>query len=51
MSLSTAYAYTCQFCNVVQGVFTSLQIANKAASAAYRGDHGEAKAIIIENRI
>ena len=50
MSLRTAYQFTCQFCNVVQGVVASFQIANKAASAAYRGDHGEAKAIISENR-
>ena len=51
MSLNTAYEYTCQFCNLVQGVFASLQTANKAASAAYRGDHGEAQAIVLENRI
>lgn len=49
MSISTAYKYTCQFCNTVQGVFASLQIANKAVSAASRGDHQRAKAIILGN--
>lgn len=51
MSVSTAYEYTCQFCNAVQDVFTSLQIANKAVSAAARGDQERAKAIILENRM
>ena len=51
MSVSTAYEYTCQFCNAVQDVFVSMQIANKAASAASRGDHERAKAIILETRI
>ena len=49
MSVSTAYEYTCQFCNAVQDVLASLQIANIAASAASRGDHESAKAIIFEN--
>ena len=51
MSVSTAYEYTCQFCNAVQDVFASMQIANKAASAASRGDHERAKAIILKTRI
>ena len=51
MSVGTAYEYTCQFCNAVQGMFASLEIANKAASAAARGDHERAKAIIFEKSI
>ena len=51
MSVSTAYEYTCQFCNAVRDVFASVQIANKAVSAASRGDHEKAKAIILENRV
>ena len=51
MSVSTPYEYTCQFCSAVQAVFASLQIANKAVSAASRGDHDKAKAIILENHI
>ena len=51
MSVSTAYEYTCQFCNAVQEVLASMQIANKAASAASRGDYKRAKAIILETRI
>ena len=50
MSVSTAYKYTCRFCNAFQDVFASLQIANKAASAASRGDHEKARAIVLENR-
>ena len=49
MSVSTAYEYTCQFCNAVQDVLASLQIANIAASAASRGDYESAKSIIFEN--
>lgn len=49
MSVSAAYEYTCQFCNAVQDVLASLQIANSAASAASRGDYEGAKAIIFEN--
>ena len=49
MSVSAAYEYTCQFCNTVQDVLVSLQIANSAALAASRGDHEGAKAIIFEN--
>ena len=49
MSVSTAYEYTCQFCNVVQKVLATLQIANIAASAASRGENESAKAIIFEN--
>ena len=49
MSVSTAYEYTCLFCNAVQGVLESLRTANIAASAASRGDHESAKAIIFEN--
>ena len=48
--ISTAYEYTCLFCNAVQDVLASLQIANIAASAASRGDYESAKAIIFENR-
>ena len=51
MSVSIAYEYTCQFCNAVQDVFASLQIANKAASAASRGDYERAKSIVFENRL
>ena len=51
MSVSTAYQYTCQFCNAVQDVFASLQIANKAASAATRGDYEKARAIVLENLV
>ena len=51
MSVSTAYEYTCQFCNTVQDVFASLHIANKAASAASRGDYEKARAIVLENRV
>ena len=51
MSVSTAYKYTCQFCNAVQDVLASLHIANIAALAASRGDHERAKAIIFENCI
>ena len=50
MSVSTAYEYTCPFCNAVQDVLASLQIANIAASAASRGDYDSARAIIFENR-
>ena len=50
MSVSTAYEYTCQFCNAVQDVLALLQIANIAASAASRGDYDSARAIIFENR-
>jgi len=50
MSVNTAYEYTCQFCNAVQDVVASLQLANKAASVASRGDYKKAKAIILENR-
>ena len=48
MSASTAYEYTCQFCNGVQDAVASLQLANKAALAAYRGDYEKARAIILE---
>ncbi len=51
MSVSSAYKYTCQVCNVVQGMFASIQVANKAVSAASRGDHERAKAIILKNII
>ena len=51
MLVSTAYEYTCQFCNAVQDAVSSLQLANKAASAAYRGDHEKARAIVLENLI
>ena len=50
MSVSTAYEYTCQFCNVVQEVVASLQLANKAASAASRGDFEKARAIVLQIR-
>ena len=49
MSVSTAYKYTCQFCDAVQTAVASLQIANKAASAASRGDYEQARALILEN--
>ena len=49
MSVSTAYEYTCQFCNAVQDMLATLQIANKAASAASRGDYEKARAIVLEN--
>ena len=49
MSVSTAYEYTCQFCNAVQDAVASLHIANKAASAAYRGDYEKARTIVLEN--
>ena len=51
MLASTAYEYSCQLCNAVQNVYASLQIANKAASAASDGDHERAKAIILNYRI
>ena len=51
MSVSAAYGYIGQFFNAVQDVFASLQIANKAASYASRGDHERAKAIILKTRI
>ena len=51
MSVSTAYEFTCQFCNAVQDAVVSLQLANKAALAAYRGDHEKARAIVLENRV
>ena len=51
MSVSSAYEYTCYFCNSVRNVFASFQVANKAVSAASRGDHEKAKAIILENQI
>ena len=47
--ISTAYEYTHQFCHAIQDVVASLQIANIAGSAAARGDHGRAKAIIFES--
>ena len=50
MSVGTAYEYTCQFCNAVQDVFASMQIANKAATSASRGDYERAKAIILGAR-
>ena len=49
MAVSTAYKYTCKFCNAVEAVFKSIQIANKAVSAASRSDHETAKAIILKN--
>ncbi len=51
MSGSTAYKCACVFCNAIQDVFTSLHVANKAASVASRSDHEKAKAIVLENRI
>jgi hypothetical protein len=51
MSVSTAYEYSCQLCNSVRNIFASLQIANKAASAASDGDHKRAKKIILNNQI
>ena len=51
MSVSTAYEYTCQFCNAVQDVLASMQIAKKAASAASRGDYKKARAIVLENSV
>ena len=51
MSASIAYEYTCQFCNAIQDVFASLQLANKAATAAHRGDYEKARAIVLENRV
>ena len=51
MLVSRAYEYTCQFCTSMQDLFASLQMANKAVSAASRGDHEKAKAIILENRV
>ena len=51
MPVRTAYEYSCQFCNVVQNIYASLQIANKAVSAASDGDHKRAKAIILNYRI
>ena len=51
MTVSTAYEYTCQFCNAVQDVVASLQLANNAASAASRGDYEKARAIVLENRV
>jgi len=50
MSVSTAYEYTCRFCNTIQDVVASLQLANKAASVASRGDHEKARDIVLENR-
>ena len=49
MSASTAYEYTCRFCNAVHEVLASLQVANIAASAASRGDYEKAKSVILEN--
>ena len=51
MLVGTAYEYTCQFCNAVNNVVASLQIANKAASAASRGDYEKARAIVLEASI
>ncbi len=51
MSVITACEYTCQFCHAVHDMFAALEIANKAASAASRGDHEKAKTIIFENRL
>jgi len=51
MSVSIAYEYTCQFCYAVQAVVASMQMANKAASSASRGDHEKARAIILEDRV
>ncbi len=50
MMVSTAYEFTCRFCNTVQEVVVSLQLANKAASAACRGDYEKARDIVLENR-
>ena len=50
MTVSKAYEYTCQFCNVVQDMVASLQLANKAASAA-SGDYEKARAIVLEIRV
>ena len=47
MTVIAAYEYTCRFCESVQNVFVSLQIANRAANAASLGNHKEAKAIIL----
>ena len=51
MTVSKAYDYTCQFCNAVQDMVASLQLANKAASAASRGDYEKARAIVLEIRV
>ena len=48
MLVSSAYEYTCRFCEAVQHVFFSIQIANQASSAASRGDYENAKAIIMK---
>ena len=51
MSVSAAYGYIGQFFNAVQDVLESMQVANKAASPASRGDHERAKVIVLETRI
>ena len=48
MSVSMAYDYTCRFCSAASSVFVSLGVAFRATQAASRGDHEEAKKIVLE---
>ena len=48
MSISMAYDYTCRFSPAASSVFVSLVVAFRATRAASRGDHEEAKKIVLE---
>ena len=48
MSVSVAYDYTCRFCSAASSVFVSLGVAFRANRAASRGNHEEAKKIVLE---